>query len=103
VNALAVKEAFDRVLRQARLAHEHPQWKSFRSEYQPSIGGAGFSRLPSLIFSGTSVFEDADVLALLRLPFNFLADENEWCYPLNGAPEQQSNRAFTTALSIRCS
>lgn len=66
MDAFAVKESLNGMLRCPCLSHELPKWIASCSEDESSIGRARFSRLLLVVLESSDVFENADICAFLR-------------------------------------
>jgi len=100
VNAVAVKESLNSMLRCSGLAHELPQRITACSEDKPSIGGPSLGRLLSVILDRSGVSENTHIFTFLRSSLNLLADKDEGCHRFDGASQQESSRVGIAGLAF---
>jgi hypothetical protein len=100
VDALAVKESLNGMLRRFGRSHELSEGKTSRPENQASIGGPSLGCLVPVILDRPGVFENTDIFTFLRSPLNLLPDKDKGCHRLNGAAHQESSRIGTAVFSI---
>jgi len=100
VNAVAVKESLNGMLRSPGLSHELPKWKPSCSEDEPSIAGPSLGRLVPVILDRPGVFENTDIFTFLAFSLNLFPDKDKGFHCLNGASHQESARIGIARFSI---
>ncbi len=75
VDALALKESLNGMLRCHGLSHELPKWKTTRSEDQPSFGGPSLGRSVPVILNRSGVLEKTEIFAFLRSSLDLFPDK----------------------------